>query len=98
MNTIIQTDTFAGWLKSLKDQTARARIARRIEKMAEGSLGDVRPARDGVHEARIDYGPGYRLYFVSTGKTIIVLLCGGDKRTQDKDIRAAIKLAKELED
>jgi putative addiction module killer protein len=97
MYTIIQTKTFTAWLASLKDANAYARIVRRLEKMAEGSLGDVKAAREGVQEARIDYGPGYRLYFVSRGKVMIVLLCAGDKRTQDKDIRTAIRLAKELE-
>lgn len=94
MIDIRQTATFTRWLKRLKDGQARARITVRVFRLASGNPGDVRPIGEGLSELRIDYGPGYRVYFMRSGAMVIVLLCGGDKRTQDKDIVAAKSLAK----
>jgi putative addiction module killer protein len=80
----------------LRDQKARARIDARIRRLELGNPGDVEPVGEGVSELKIDYGPGYRVYFVKNGKTVVVLLCGGDKSTQDQDIKKAKTLAKEL--
>jgi len=91
-----QTDTFVNWLRALKDANAVARIAARIRRLELGNLGDVKPVGEGVSELRIDYGPGYRIYFVQQGNTVVILLCGGDKRTQNKDIRTAKQMAKEV--
>jgi putative addiction module killer protein len=77
------------WLESLRDPGARARIRLRLGRIEEGSLGDYRPAGGGVMELRVDYGPGYRIYFAFAGRVIVVLLCGGDKKTQPADIRQA---------
>jgi putative addiction module killer protein len=93
---IRETDTFSAWLQALKDSRAKARIAARTRRLAFGNPGDVRPAGEGVSELRIDYGPGYRVYYLRRGAMLIVLLCGGDKSTQDKDIKLARKLAKEV--
>lgn len=84
------------WLAGLKDIRARARIAARIDRLAVGNFGDCKAVRDGVSELRVDYGPGYRVYFGKVGKTIILLLCGGDKRTQDADIESAVAYLKDL--
>jgi len=91
-----QTEVFAAWFEGLRDRGARARITVRIRRLSLGNPGDVRPVGSGVSEMRIDHGPGYRLYFVGRGDTIVVLLCGGDKRTQDRDIARAIELAQEV--
>jgi putative addiction module killer protein len=91
-----QTEEFKSWLEALKDVRAADRIATRVRRMSLGNPGDVKPVGEGVLEARIDHGPGYRLYFVQRGDEIIVLLCGGDKRTQSGDIARAKKLAKEV--
>ncbi len=93
-----KTDQFAQWLDSLRDIRARAKIMVRIERLALGNPGDVRPVGEGVSELRIHYGPGYRVYYKHTGKRIIVLLAGGDKRTQAKDIQTALYLARHLEE
>lgn len=85
-------------MADLRDRAARARIAARIDRLAFGNPGDVAPVGDGVSELRIHCGPGYRVYFVQRGKVLIVLLCGGDKRTQARDIKTAKKLAAELEE
>lgn len=98
MFEVRQTDVFAQWLEELADTRAASRIAQRIIRLQSGLLGDVKPVGEGVSELRIDYGPGYRLYFVQRGKILIVLLCGGDKRTQARDIRKAKALATDLED
>ena len=98
MFTLRQTTVFATWLRALQDGRARARIDDRLLRLARGNPGGVKPVGSGVSELRIDYGPGYRVYFVSRGKVVIVLLCGGDKRTQEKDIEQAIRMAGELED
>lgn len=90
------TVTFREWLKSLRDQRAKDRIVTRLRRFELGTLGDVKPVGNGVSEARIDYGPGYRLYFVNQGDIVVVMLCGGDKRSQDRDIAAAKAMAEEL--
>jgi len=97
MIEVRQTSTFAKWLKSLSDENAKARIAIRIRRVSLGNPGDVKPVGKGVSEMRVDYGPGYRIYFVKKGNAIVILLTGGDKRSQKKDIEAAITLAEELE-
>jgi putative addiction module killer protein len=96
MLEVRQTDTFANWLRALKDANAVARITARIRRLELGNLGDVKPVGEGVSELRIDYGPGYRIYYVQQGNTVVILLCGGDKRTQNKDIRTAKQMAKEV--
>src|SRR5258708_169588 len=90
-----QTETFRKWRLRLTDHRARAIIASRLDRLAQGHAGDVEAVGGGVSELRIHYGPGYRVYFQKQGNTIIVLLCGGDKSTQAKDIRAAKRLAEE---
>lgn len=95
---IRQTETFRSWLEALKDQKAVQAIRRRLLLMAAGSLGDAEPIGQGVSEARIHYGPGYRLYFVQRGPVIIILLCGGTKRTQKGDMKTARYIADNLED
>jgi putative addiction module killer protein len=93
---IRRTDVFIKWLKNLKDSNARFRIYQRIDRLASGNAGDVKPVGEGCSEMRIDYGSGYRVYYKDTGKEIIILLCGGDKDSQGKDIEKAKKLAREL--
>ena len=90
-----QTETFRKWRVRLKDERARAVIASRLDRLAFGNAGDVKPVGQGISELRVDYGPGYRIYFHKRGNTIMILLCGGDKSTQAKDIKTAQKLAKE---
>ena len=96
MFEIRKTEFFAKWLDGLADIHARARIQVRIERLAAGNPGDVKPVGEGVSELRIDYGPGYRVYYKKQRRLVIVLLAGGDKRTQSKNIQTAIKLAKNL--
>jgi putative addiction module killer protein len=96
MKIIRSSDVFEKWLKKLKDVTAKAMIRRRINRLADGNPGDCRFLGD-ISELRIDYGPGYRVYFWDTGKEIIVLLCGGDKSTQQADIANARKIACDFE-
>ena len=96
MIEIRKTDTFAKWIDSLRDIKARARILVRIERLSLGNPGDVRPVGKGVSELRIDYGSGYRVYYKKVGQTVIVLVAGGDKRTQTKDIKTAQRLAQNL--
>ncbi|WLS05273.1 type II toxin-antitoxin system RelE/ParE family toxin [Shinella oryzae] len=96
MFTIRRTRIFADWIKALKDFRAQARIADRIDRLAAGNSGDAKPIGEDVSELRINYGPGYRVYFVRDGSIVYLLLCGGDKSTQDKDIRLAKKLAQQL--
>lgn len=84
------------WLDSLRDIQARTRILVRVQRLAEGNLGDVRPIGEGVSELRIDYGPGYRVYFKKQGLDVVILLAGGNKRTQPKDIKTALRLARNL--
>ena len=96
MIEIRKTDVFVDWLDGLEDIRARARVLVRIERLAAGNPGDVKPVSEGVSELRIDYGPGYRVYFKKRGKELIILLAGGDKSTQSKDIRKALRLAQNL--
>jgi putative addiction module killer protein len=96
MIEVRQTDVFADWFAGLRDREARARITVRIRRLSLGNRGDVKPVGSGVSEMRIDYGPGYRVYFVRRGDTVVVLLCGGDKRNQDRDIARALELAREV--
>lgn len=90
-----QTEIFRKWRTRLRDERARAMIASRLDRLAFGNAGDVKPVGQGVSELRIDYGPGYRIYFLKLGDAIIILLCGGDKSTQAKDIQTAKRLAEE---
>jgi len=92
-----QTETFRKWRTQLRDERARAAIASRLDRLAFGHAGDAAPVGDGISELRIHYGPGYRVYFRKQGKTIIVLLCGGDKSSQAKDIKLAKRLLNALE-
>jgi putative addiction module killer protein len=96
MVEIRKTTEFANWLDNLRDIQARARVLVRIERLAMGLTGDVKPVGSGVSELRIDYGPGYRVYFKRKGREIIVLLAGGDKKSQARDIRTALRLAENL--
>jgi putative addiction module killer protein len=96
MIEIRKTELFAIWLDGLRDIRARARIQARIERLASGNPGDVRPVGQGVSELRIDYGPGYRVYYKQHGQAVLFLLAGGDKRTQAKDIEVALGLAQNL--
>ncbi len=96
MIEIRKTDTYAKWLNGLRDIRARARILVRVERLAAGNPGDVRPVGEGVSELRIDYGPGYRVYFIQQGQEAVILLAGGEKRTQAKDIKTALRLAHNL--
>lgn len=97
MFEIRTTRVFARWLDGLRDVRARARVLVRVERLADGNPGDVKPVGEGVSEMRIDYGPGYRVYFMQRGEEVIVLLAGGDKRTQEADIQRALRLAMNLE-
>lgn len=90
-----QTETFRKWRTGLKDERVRALVASRLDRLAFGLAGDVEPVGRGVSELRIHHGPGYRLYFCKKGSTIIILLCGGNKSTQTKDIKTAKRLAEE---
>jgi putative addiction module killer protein len=96
MIEVRQTDVFADWFAGLRDREARARINVRIRRLSLGNPGDVKPVGGGVSEMRIDYGPGYRLYFVRRGDALVVLLSGGDKRNQARDIARAVELAQEI--
>jgi putative addiction module killer protein len=96
MIEIRKTETFALWLDHLRDLPARARVQARIERLARGNPGDVKPIGEGVSELRIDCGPGYRVYFQRCGHELVILLAGGDKSTQAKDIKNALRLARNL--
>lgn len=96
MIQIRKTDAFAEWLDGLRDLQGRARVLARIERLASGLLGDVKPVGEGVSELRVDCGPGYRVYFTKQNREIIILLAGGDKSTQARDIREAHRLARNL--
>jgi putative addiction module killer protein len=96
MIEIRKTDGFAHWLDGLRDLRARARVQVRIERLAAGHAGDAKPVGEGVSELRIDYGAGYRVYFTRRGRATVILLAGGDKRTQSRDIRTALRLARYL--
>jgi putative addiction module killer protein len=92
---LIRTDEFNAWLIKLRDRRGVVKIGFRLARLEQGILGDVKPVGDGVSEIRIDHGPGYRLYYVKRGLVIIVLLCGGDKSSQDRDIARAKLLAEQ---
>lgn len=96
MLEIRKTEIFVRWLDGLRDVRARARVQARIERLAGGNPGDVQSVGEGVSEMRIDYGPGYRVYFKIVGREIVILLAGGDKRTQSADIKTAWRLARGL--
>lgn len=98
MLEIRKTDIYADWIDNLRDLQGRARILVRIERLAIGNPGDVKPVGEGVSELRIDYGPGYRVYFTKRGRKIVILLAGGDKSTQASDIKTALRLARNLKD
>jgi putative addiction module killer protein len=95
MPTVRQTERFSAWLKALRDVRGRTKILARIQRLEDGNAGDVAPVGDGVSEMRIHFGPGYRVYYVNRGGELILLLCGGDKSTQPRDIEAAKQLARE---
>ena len=90
-------EPFSEWLASLRDRQAKARVLARLERLGVGNFGDCKFLRDGVRELRVDWGPGYRVYFAREGQTVVVLLCGGDKRKQDADIKKAVTLWQEYE-
>lgn len=96
MIEIRKTDFYAKWIDGLNDIRARARILVRIERLAAGNPGDVKAVGEGVSEMRINYGPGYRVYFKKIGRQVIILLAGGDKRSQSRDIKTALRLARNL--
>ncbi|MBM4294814.1 MAG: type II toxin-antitoxin system RelE/ParE family toxin [Deltaproteobacteria bacterium] len=96
MMEIRQTEVYSRWFNSLRDRQARARLDARIRRLSLGNLGDVKLVGEGVSELRIDYGPGYRVHFVQRGQTLVILLAGGDKHTQDQDLKTARQLAQEL--
>lgn len=98
MIEIRQTELFARWHGAIRDVRVRARIADRIDRLASGNPGDVAPVGEGISELRLHFGPGYRIYFTRRGEVLVLLLCGGDKRTQRRDIETAKKLARDLED
>lgn len=95
---LAETDTFHHWLGSLADRRAKARIVDRIKRASNGNFGDAKPVGSGVSEMRIDCGPGYRVYFFRRGKTLVILLCGGDKKSQKADIAQAIGMKEEIEE
>lgn len=97
MITVKQTEAFCAWLSSLKDRQAVVRIESRLTQMQAGSFGDVKPCGSGVSESRIHYGPGYRVYFIQRGAVLVVVLGGGTKRTQTRDIAKAKAIAEEVE-
>ena len=98
MIEIRETDVYHEWFETLKDKRTKARIDVRIRRVSLGNFGDVKPVGRGVSELKINYGPGYRVYFIRHGNILVILLCGGDKSTQDKDIQRAYELAHELDE
>lgn len=96
MLEIRKTEAYVQWIDNLRDLQARARVQVRIERLAAGNPGDIKVVGEGVSELRIDYGPGYRVYFTKRGREIVILLAGGDKTTQSADIRIALRLARNL--
>jgi len=94
---LAETTEFARWLESLRDIRAIAKIADRLKRASNGNFGDHKSVKGGVFEMRIDYGPGYRVYFFQRGKELVILLCGGDKRSQDEDVARAKRLKEEIE-
>jgi putative addiction module killer protein len=98
MVEIIRSDTFDRWLRKLRDPQAKARVEMRIRRLSLGNAGDVQPIGEGLSEMRIDHGPGYRVYFLQQSKVLVLLLCGGDKSTQQKDIAKAREIAAQWKD
>ena len=98
MFELVSTRAFDAWIETLRDRQARQRIAARLTRLQAGNPGDVRPVGEGISELRIDCGPGYRIYFTRRGPLVVLLLCGGDKSTQAKDIKRAIAAAKDWKD
>lgn len=94
---LVETTEFARWLSSLRDIRAIAKIADRLKRASNGNFGDHKSVKCGVFEMRVDYGPGYRVYFFRRGKELVILLCGGDKRSQDDDVARAKRLKEEIE-
>lgn len=97
MLEIIKSDTFDAWLRSLRDRQAKARIEVRIRRLSLDNPGQYRSLKSGINELKIDYGPGYRVYYASRNQTLLLLLCGGDKATQDQDIKTALRILKQWE-
>lgn len=97
MYEVLQTSAYAAWFRSLRDRKVRGLIVRRVERLELGNFGDSKSLGDGVHELRLKFGPGYRVYFMHRGVRIVLLLCGGDKGSQSRDIARAKQLALELE-
>jgi putative addiction module killer protein len=97
MFEVRQTDEFRAWLTSLRDARARTTIVNRLARLAMGLKGDTKSIGDGVSELRIDYGPGYRAYYTERRRTLVIILCGGDKSSQDRDIKRAKAIAKEID-
>ena len=98
MYEIRKTDVFVRWLDNLGDRRGRAKILARLDRVAEGNLGDTKPVGEGVAELRIPFGPGYRMYYTKRRNIVVILLLGGDKSTQEKDIKRAIQMAQHLEE
>lgn len=98
MKNFLETEVFTAWLDKLRDGRARVRIVERLRRFSGGNPGDVKIVGEGVSELRIDYGPGYRVYFCVRGDIVIILLCGGDKASQDRDIKRAKVLAREFKE
>jgi putative addiction module killer protein len=94
MVEVVKSATFDRWVRKLKDRRAAARVLVRIDRLAAGNSGDVKPVGGGISELRIDHGPGYRVYYLQDGPRLILLLCGGDKSSQDRDIEQAHRIAK----
>jgi putative addiction module killer protein len=98
MNTLVQSETFSAWLRELRDELGRAAILRRLISAELGNFGDCGPVGEGISEMRIHHGPGYRVYFIRRGTTVYLLLCGGNKASQKKDIRLAKKMVSDMRD
>ena len=98
MNTLVRSDEFARWLDGLDDRRAGARILARLTSAEHGNFGDCEPVGEGVSEMRVHFGPGYRVYFTRSGQTVYVLLCGGDKSSQRRDIERAKAMARDLKE
>ncbi len=96
MIEIRKTEVFSDWFNDLRDRQAKVRIQARIDRMESGNFGDVEPVGEGVSEARLHFGAGYRLYFVKRGAELVILLCGGDKSSQQQDIKTALNMAKQI--
>jgi putative addiction module killer protein len=98
MITVRETENFKKWIRGLKDRIAQSIIIARVRRISAGNFGDVKPVGNDISELRIDYGPGYRVYFTRRGQEIIILLCGGDKSTQSRDIEAAKRIAENIKE